>query len=82
MLNVHLGGLAIILDSFFWATFNVMSPRHCGENEKKLSGLWAVDIHELLGILSILMPLLMLEFSGLGDSRSVQRCRKWHRRKK
>ena len=28
-----------------------MSPRHCGENEMKLSWLWAVDIHDLFGIL-------------------------------
>ena len=32
----------------FDRTFDVMSPRHCDENELNLNGLWAVDIHDLL----------------------------------
>ena len=34
----------------FYRTLDVMSPRHCGENEMKLNSLWAVDIHDLFGM--------------------------------
>lgn len=30
-------------------TFDVMSPRHCGENEMNLRSFWAIAYHELLG---------------------------------
>ena len=43
--------LELRISLFITPTFDVMSPRHCDKKEMKLISLWAVDIHDLFGLL-------------------------------
>jgi hypothetical protein len=36
-------------------TFNVMSPRHCGELGSRLKSSWAVDIHDFVAPFIVLL---------------------------